>query len=285
MQILVNGQPQPTVAVQDRGLAYGDGVFETIAVDEAGIQFWPQHWQRLQQGLQCLAFDCDLEQLKQAIETDIHTLLQHHAEPRSVLKITVSRGEGGRGYLPPLAANPTRIVQLSPWPAGREQLSLSGVNVRLCQHPWGENKALAGLKHLNRLDQVLARNEWHHDECHEGIMLNQQGHVQSGVMSNVFLETNGQLFTPTNIGAGINGIMAGQITGLAKELGIDVHRQSISLDMLKSAQGVFLSNSINGIWPVVKFELVDYAIGPLTQRLQQALALHIADHRQPKANQ
>ena len=280
MQLLVNGQSHSQVSAQDRGLAYGDGLFETIAVSRDKVQFWPQHRQRLVAGLERLNFSCNIAQLIDTVETDIKALLDGNDQSQSVLKVTVTRGSGGRGYLPPAEMQPTRIVQLSPWPAGREQLSESGVEVRLCQHPWGDNRALAGLKHLNRLDQVIARHEWHDDRFHEGIMLNQQGCVQSGVMSNVFIEQDGQFYTPTNDNAGINGIMAGQIQQLAKQLGLMVTSQPISLTMLEKADAVFLTNSLNGIWPVVKFDQVDYAIGPLTQRLQQALTPHIQAHSQ-----
>ena len=280
MQLLVNGQSQTQVSVQDRGLAYGDGLFETIAVSRNQVQFWPQHWQRLATGLDRLAFSCDIAQLKKAVETDIRALLGANDLPQSVLKITITRGSGGRGYLPPTDMQATRIVQLSPWPTGRDHLAATGVHVRLCQHPWADNKALAGLKHLNRLDQVLARQEWHDDTIHEGIMFNQQGCVQSGVMSNVFIERDAQLYTPHNDSAGINGIMAGQVQLLAKQLGIAVTNQAFSLDTLEKADAVFLTNSLNGIWPVVKCADVDYAIGPLTQRLQQALTPHIQAHSQ-----
>lgn len=280
MQLLVNGQSQSQVSVQDRGLAYGDGLFETIAISGDKVQLWHQHWQRLALGLDRLGFSCDITQLKRALEADIKALLGANHLPQSVLKITITRGSGGRGYLPPADMQVTRIVQLSPWPAGREHLAASGIHVRLCQHPWSDNKVLAGLKHLNRLDQVLARQEWHDDSFHEGIMLNQQGCVQSGVMSNVFIEHNGQLYTPNNDSAGINGIMAGQIQQLAQQLGIAVTSQPISLAMLEKADGVFLTNSLNGIWPVVKFAQLDYAIGPLTQRLKHALTPHIQAHSQ-----
>ena len=280
MQLLVNGQSQSQVSVQDRGLAYGDGLFETIAISAGKVQFWPQHWQRLALGLERLAFSCDIAQLKCALEADIKALIVANDLPQSVLKVTITRGTGGRGYLPPADTQATRIVQLSPWPAGREHLAASGIHVRLCQHPWGDNKALAGLKHLNRLDQVIARQEWHDETIHEGIMLNQQGCVQSGVMSNVFVEAEGQIYTPNNDTAGINGIMAGQVQLLAEQLGITVSKQPLSLAMLEQADAVFLTNSLNGIWPVVKFAKLDYAIGPLTQRLQDALALHIQAHSQ-----
>lgn len=280
MQLLVNGQSQSQVSIQDRGLAYGDGLFETIAISGDKVQFWPQHWQRLALGLNRLGFSCDIGQLKGALETDIKAVLGANHLPQSVLKITITRGAGGRGYLPSADLQPTRIVQLSPWPAGREHIAASGIHARLCQHPWGDNKALAGLKHLNRLDQVLARQEWQDDTIHEGIMLNQQGHVQSGVMSNVFVEIEGQLYTPNNASAGINGIMADQVQLLAKQLGIAVIKQPISLANLEQAEAVFLTNSLNGIWPVVKFDQLDYAIGPLTQRLQDALTLHIQAHSQ-----
>ncbi len=280
MQVLVNGQAQTQIAVHDRGLAYGDGVFETIAVIGTHVQFWAPHWQRLESGLKRLGFHCDTQQLKQLIESDMRTLLAPSNGP-GVLKITVTRGQGGRGYLPPEDVLPNRIVQLTSWPEGREHLSGTGVSLCLCKQRWSANQSLAGLKHLNRLDQVLARQEWHSEAYHEGIMLNQQGNVQSAVMSNVFIEVHGQLLTPINDTAGINGIMAAQVMQLASHLGISLQQQKIKLSQLESADGVFLTNSLNGIWPVVKFAQLDYAIGPITQRLLAALPAHIDAHSQP----
>ncbi|MDP6967662.1 MAG: aminodeoxychorismate lyase [Gammaproteobacteria bacterium] len=273
---LINGQPATNLSLADRGLAYGDGVFETIALQGQQLQLWQAHWQRLQHGLHRLGIEVDTSELQQQLRQDIQQALQGWSQVQGVLKIIVTRGIGGRGYAPPATPQLTRIVQVSLWPDGRASLPEQGVCLHLCRHVWGHNPALAGIKHLNRLDQVLARQEWSAADRHEGLMLNQAGHVQSGVMSNIFVEHQGRLYTPLNDGAGIDGIMAAQVMAIGQAKGIQVHQQAISMDFLQHSDGVFLTNSLNGIWPVVGIADQAYKITAMTRELQSLLALHVS---------
>ena len=279
MILYLNGQVATDLPIGDRGLAYGDGVFETIALDaSAQPQLWQTHWQRLSQGLVKLGFTNDLDELYVQICTDVKHALGVWAnansasqESRGVLKITITRGVGGRGYLPPESASPNRIVQISAWPQGREHIATDGAQVHVCQHAWGCNSALAGLKHLNRLDQVLARQEWRDDIHHEGLMCNQAGNVQSGVMSNVFVEKDGVLYTPINDTAGIDGIMAKQVMQVARSLNIPVKQQAFGLDFVYASDGVMLTNSLNGVWPVVLLGQQTFPITDTCRQIQGAL--------------
>ena len=289
---LVNGQPASFVDVWDRGLAYGDGVFETIAVNQGQVQLWQAHQQRLISGLLRLGIVADETQGLQLIKLivkDIQSAYVLFAQPDGVLKIIVTRGSGGRGYAVPSEPEPARIVSMMPWPKDRSHLTKVGVCVRVCQHRWSSNVALAGVKHLNRLDQVMARNEWNDSDIHEGVMLNQAGLVASGVMSNVFIETNGALITPKIDDCGIDGTMAKTVVFIAKECGIRLSQSEVTLDTLVNADGVFFTNSLNGIWPLVKLlphaprhpdydaiGLTHWAISTMTIRLQKALALHLS---------
>ncbi len=273
---LLNGQPAASLSLADRGLAYGDGVFETIALSGRQLQFWQAHWQRMQCGLQVLAIEFDSTALLQQLSQDIQQALHDWSPTQGVLKIIVTRGLGGRGYLPPDTPQLNRIVQISPWPNDRESLAEQGVCLHLCRHAWGHNPVLAGIKHLNRLDQVLARQEWSVADIQEGLMLNQAGHVQSGVMSNIFVDHQGCLYTPLNDGAGIDGIMADQVIAIAQAKGIQVHRQVISMDFLHHSDGLFLTNSLNGIWPVVALGDQTYNISGMTRELQSSLVSRVA---------
>ena len=278
---LLNGQLATSLSLGDRGLAYGDGVFETMALSGQQLQFWQAHWQRMQRGLQALGIEVNSADLLQQLSQDIQQALQHWPSAQGVLKIILTRGLGGRGYLSPEIPKINRIVQISPWPDGRESLAEQGVHLHLCHHAWGHNPALAGVKHLNRLDQVLARQEWSAADIHEGLMLNQAGYVQSGVMSNIFIEHQGCLYTPLNDGAGIDGIMADEIMAVAKNKGIEVHQQAISMDFLRHSEGLFLSNSLNRIWPVVALGDQTYSITGMTRELQSSLALRVVAFTEP----
>lgn len=296
---LVNGQLSSHLDVWDRGLAYGDGLFETVALNHGQVQLWPLHRQRLMSGLLSLKLVKDATAaayLVQLIMQDIQAAYALFEASQGVIKVIVTRGSGGRGYAAPSIVLPTRIVIFSGWPQGRGQLASDGVSAKVCQHRWSSNRALAGIKHLNRLDQVMARNEWTDPKVHEGIMLSQEGYVISGVMSNLFIQTNGGLITPRLDQCGIHGTMAQQVSAIAKQLGISVLVQDITLDELVTADGVFFTNSLNGIWPLVallpdkaiaksKLTLAsssaaagaNWVISPLINKLQKVLRLSLAE--------
>ena len=285
MTLYHNGQQATDSSMGDRGLAYGDGVFETIALgSNSQPQLWQAHWQRLRLGLVKLGFTNDFDELYALLCSDIQQALVDWSganEPRGVLKIIVTRGTGGRGYLPPAQPTPNRIVQITAWPKGRDHIAKEGANVHVCQHVWGCNPALAGVKHLNRLDQVLARQEWRDEHYDEGLMLNQAGGVQSGVMSNVFVEKDGVLYTPVNDTAGIDGIMAAQIKHVASGLNIPVKQQIFDLHFVYNGDSVMLSNSLNGIWPVVSIGRKALTISDNCRQIQAALGAHLEANTEP----
>ena len=296
---LVNGQPSTLIDVRDRGPAYGDGLFETIALINGQVQLWQFHRQRLSSGLLSLGLVSDAEAAASMVDFIVQDIQAAYAlfdTPQGVIKVTVTRGVGGRGYAPPSAIKPTRIVALLPWPLGRKHLSSKGVTAQVCQHRWSSNRALAGIKHLNRLDQVMARKEWTDVNIHEGIMLNQQGYVMSGVMSNLFIQVNGALIMPKLDECGIHGTMAQQVCVIAKQSWINIIERAVTLDDLVTAEGVFFTNSLNGIWPLAELlphvtkasdkltvasslagEGVFWVISPLIHKLQRLLKLSLSE--------
>lgn len=275
--ILINGAAQDSISVTDRGLQYGDGLFETMAVLNGEIPLWDKHWQRLTSGCIKLAISCpDKDQL----EHEITTLCQHHDNintERFVIKLIVTRGNGQqgngpRGYRFAKDLISTRILSTYPWPDHPEEYKTKGVSVRYCSTTLSENKTLAGVKHLNRLEQVLARNEWG-DDFQEGLMLNMKGHVVDGTMSNLFMVKDNQLLTPELSTSGVAGVMRQTIIELAQKLSITVKEKNIFQSDLEQADEVFLTNSLFGIWPVkmltdIQFKLV----GNITRRLQNELS-------------
>ncbi|MEN8801813.1 MAG: aminodeoxychorismate lyase [Thiogranum sp.] len=264
----VNGQAEARVDVFERALQYGDGLFETIRIHRSGPEFLQRHIRRLKAGCERLKFpgmDWSL------VSHEVEELAARR--DNMVLKLILSRRSAGRGYGPLSGQGVTRIVSLQPlpeWPADRTH---SGVRVRICNTRLAVQPLLAGIKHLNRLEQVLARAEWNDPVIAEGLMLSDCEGVIEGTMSNVFIVTNRVLITPDLSKCGVAGIMRSVILDLAEGLGIETEIRPISLDDVKAAREIFVCNSLIGVWPVVSIDgLGSFDSGPITRQLQVTLA-------------
>jgi 4-amino-4-deoxychorismate lyase len=266
VQVLVNGQPNDCVPTSDRGLLYGDGVFETVAVENGQLRYWPQHLRRLQSGCERLGIaPVNATQL----EKECHSLIEESQQ--AVIKVIITRGSGGRGYRIPEQARSTRIIQLHEWPNYPTSCTESGIKTRICQTRLGHNPSLAGMKHLNRLEQVLARQEWDDPVIMEGLMLDASENLVEGTMSNVFVVKDAVLMTPDLQLCGVAGIMRAHVLDMAAEHSIAARVQRLALDVLLQADEVFICNSLMGIWPVIGVDEHDYLKGPVTRRLQTLL--------------
>ena len=258
-EVLIDGAPGAAIHVMDRGLAYGDGVFRTLAVSGGVPEFWPQHMAKLMADCARLGIPAPDPV---ALAADARKLLK--GADRAVLKFIVTRGVGGRGYKPPDAPQPTRVALRAPFPAYTPELAARGVVMRLCDTRLGAQPRLAGVKHLNRLEQVLARAEWSDPEIAEGLMLDADGRAIEGVMSNLFVVTGGEVATPDLSRCGV--------AGMTRELLLESVRVSdVTLEEVWSADELFLTNSLIGVWPVRRLDGRDYAVGPVTVRWAAAL--------------
>lgn len=272
-QVLVNGKASRELSVFDRGLQYGDGLFETMKVLHGRPVFWERHMARLERGCQRLG-----------IQTFARDALWDEAAPlcseleHGVLKLMLTRGESERGYQAPKDAAATRIWQAKAAPDYPADYAEAGVKVRFCDTRLGSNPALAGIKHLNRLEQVLARREWDDAEIAEGLMLDAEGHVIEGVMSNLFVVADGQLMTPELSHCGVAGVMREWVLEVAPGLGIQTRVCAISREQLAGAEELFLTNSLMGLWPVRQVEADRFAVGPVIRLLQQALQKVLEGH-------
>jgi 4-amino-4-deoxychorismate lyase len=270
MAIMINGEMTQLLPATDRGLHYGDGLFETIAVVNGRPRLWSAHMARLQRGCEVLGLPMpDLHLLHS------EALTLSSSEQRAVIKLIVTRGSGGRGYRPPADATPQRILFRYPWPDYPE-LS-SGIRLRVCQTPLACNPALAGIKHLNRLEQVLARAEWDDPAIHEGLMCDLGGQVKEGTMSNLFWVEEGRLFTPDLNRCGVAGVMRAQVMAIARNLGTTLETAEILPEELLQMDEIFMTNSLVGIWPVGHFAGRDFLPGKLTQGLQAVLQSRLED--------
>ena len=278
VQILINGAPgdsaeAPSLPIADRGLAYGDGVFETIAIAHRRPEFWDRHMTRLQQGCRVLRLPPpDRENLARQTDLLCRALPASGDESRAIVKITLTRGVGGRGYAPPPRARPAIIVARYDWPTYPPHWAVDGVTVRLCQLRLGRQPALAGVKHLNRLENVLARSEWDDPGIAEGLLSDDRACLIEGTMSNLFILDEDGLATPDLKGCGVAGIMRGVILDLAAEMGLDVVIRDIKASELLNARGAFLTNSVMGLWPIREILAGPvFSPAPIVAKLQKAL--------------
>lgn len=267
---LVNGAEQDVIGIDDRGLRYGDGLFETIAVRAGKPCHWDRHWSRLQHGALRLAIP-----MPPTIEDEARRVCA--GASRAVLRIILTRGSGGQGYAADDSVPPNRIVSLLPWRERPSEWARDGVAVRLCRTRLARNPLLAGLKHLNRLEQVLARAEWR-DEFAEGVMRSEEGDVIEGTMSNLFLVRDSELVTPELKYGGVEGVMRSLVFDYARRLGRPVRIGCVTPDNLAQAEEVFLTNSLIGVWPVQTLNrqvegqgTVQFAVGKVTRELQDAM--------------
>jgi len=267
---LVNGQVSVSLSVTDRGLQYGDGLFETLALRDGEPLLWDRHVQRLGEGCRRLGLPAPEASLLREEVTRIAG-----SAARAVAKIILTRGTAGRGYRADAASSATRIVQRLPWPAYPVAAGKEGVAVRWCETRLAHQPRLAGMKHLNRLEQVLARAEWQ-DDYAEGLMRDTDGLVIEGTKTNLFLvRDDGTVVTPDLSQSGVAGVMRAQILDSAAALGMCCIIQAVTTDMVESAQELFLTNSLIGIWPIRRIEARHYVVGQISQALQAAL--HAAD--------
>lgn len=264
--VIINGKMTDCVASSDRGLLYGDGLFETVAVIKGEPCFWQLHLQRLQAGCSRLG----IEAVDEVLLTEECRQLVDGVD-RAVVKIIVTRGTGGRGYRTPANAVPVRILQLHDVPDFPAACAQQGVAVRLCNLRLGHNPALAGIKHLNRLEQVLARQEWNDPDIPEGLLLDAEGNLVEGTMSNLFLVREGVLMTPDLQRCGVAGVMRSRLLELAARLPVGTGIRKLGMTDLHAAEEVFVCNSVIGIWPVIAIDDRTYSRGEITSRLQGLL--------------
>lgn len=264
--ILINGKNCTQLAISDRGFQYGDGLFETIEVLNGRLIFVEQHCQRLIMSCQKLLIPVpDKKILINEAERLIKNI--HHG----VLKIIITRGKGGRGYALPDIIEPTRILSLHPYPNYSPSFQQYGITARFCQQRLGLNPTLAGLKTLNRLEQILARAEWNTPDIQEGILLDLNNYVIEGTMSNLFFVQNNKLYTPSLTQTGIAGIMRDFVLQMVFAYGIEVEQGLFTPEQLLAADEVFMTNSIIGIWAVKKIETQTFNIGNISRSLQNSL--------------
>lgn len=227
------------VPADDRGLAYGDGLFETMRAHRGEVPWWDAHWARLAEGARRLGLPLpDAARVREEAR-----LLLHEAGGDAVLKLLVTRGSGGRGYAPPPRALPTWVLSHHPLPTAETD----GVRLHWCETRLALQPALAGLKHCNRLEQVLARRECEAVDADEGLVRDTDGHVVSATSANLFALRGGEWHTPPVDRCGVAGVCRAQLLPA-----VGAREARLSVREVETADALFLCNAVRGILAVAR---------------------------------
>ncbi|HEX5363939.1 MAG TPA: aminodeoxychorismate lyase [Gallionella sp.] len=269
--MLVNGLPGNKISIRDRGLLYGDGVFRTLRVSQGKALHWPLHYLKLQHDCAKLDMTCPGEAL---LRSELDQVLAQH--PDGVVKLIVTRGEGARGYAPPVNVEPTRIWDFAPQPDYPPEWVTHGIKAHLCHLRLSAQPRLACVKHLNRLENVLAAAELREAQAHdgelaEGLLLDSAGHLIEGTRSNLFMVSQGHLVTPDLSRCGVAGIQRGRVMAWALQHGKALQVRDIGLEEALHADELFVVNSVIELWPIRALGQRHWSHFPLGERIRQAL--------------
>jgi 4-amino-4-deoxychorismate lyase len=263
---IVNGSFEQTVSPLDRGLAYGDGVFRTLIMRNRMPECWPQHYQKLVADCAMIKIVCPSAEL---LMSDLQQLFM--PDETAIAKIIITRGEGERGYAPPAVTSPMRVVVKSKVRAYPDSYFNEGVNLHVCKTPLASQPLLAGVKHLNRLENVLARMEWTDPSIMDGIMLDDHDQVIECTAANIFVCFGDTLITPKLDQCGIAGVTRQRVIDLGHLLGLTVNVENITLPKLLSADVVIITNSIYGALQAKSILQIDWSPTPLAADIRKIL--------------
>lgn len=265
---LVNGQHQ-LISPLDRGFSYGDGVFRTFSIclgTKKSAHIWSINYQKLVADCNVLGIVCPSAQI---LFDDMSQLLS--IDELAVIKIIITRGEGARGYTPPAIAVPNRVVIKSAMPSYPIHNITEGISLRVCDIQLPHQPKLAGIKHLNKLENVLAKMELQDSKIADGLLLDTNGHVIECTSSNIFARFANSLITPDLSECGVAGVTRQRIIALASSLNFIIKVQRITLDELLQADEVFICNSLIGVWQVTKLQDKVWPMQPVASQLRVLL--------------
>jgi len=265
LECLVDGEIASQVSAGDRGLHFGDGLIETISLVGGRPRFWQGHIDRLAAGCERL----DLTPVPQAVllrEVQTVSAGQGDCLVRIVLTRRTSEPWLDVAYRDATTRRVVCALARRPRP---DNLATTGLRARICDLRLAVQPALAGISHLNALEQVRARAEWSDDSIGEGILLDRDDFVVSGISANLFLVFGDRILTPRLDRCGVRGVLRAALLGAFRER---CEQRRIGLDMLPEADEVFLAGVVDGIVPINRIDHWEYAVGPVTREVQAWLA-------------
>ncbi len=252
------------VDLQDRAFHYGDGLFETLLLENGELRFWPAHYQRLSESAQRLLIACP-DKLWFEHELQPYIALKK----RLVIKILLSRGSGGRGIQ--LPKKDSSNVYLLHYNADNIVLNQS-IKAIFSEITLPENQNLAGIKHLNRLDYTLAAASLQqYPTFDEALLMDKHGHVIEGIIHNLFFVRDGIFYTADLSRCGVNGVMRRIILKKLKQMGKKVKIGDYLRSDVLAADECFVCNSVQGIRPLNAIGKQIFKHGENTRLLQQQI--------------
>ncbi|MEQ1527141.1 MAG: aminodeoxychorismate lyase [Gallionella sp.] len=295
--MLVNGSPSNLISIRDRGLLYGDGVFRTLLVSNGQAQHWSLHYQKIQHDCNALGITCpdfallsaELEILLSQSSKGLARVISDADTPSPLvgegwgegaksrqinncaIKLIVTRGISTRGYAPATQTTSTHLWDIAPLPDYPAEWSIHGIKARLCQLRLSQQPRLAGIKHLNRLENVLAASEWNDAEIAEGLLMDADGNIIEGVRSNLFAVLDGTLTTSSLLGCGVAGIQRDRVISWANTNNVSLKIRALNWDEVINADELFIVNSLIGIWPIRELERHHWTNFTMAYRVRQGL--------------
>jgi 4-amino-4-deoxychorismate lyase len=264
--MLVNGKPGNLISIRDRGLLYGDGVFRTLRATQGKAQHWLLHYNKLLHDCTALDIVCPDVGL---LTAELNNLLALH--PTGAMKLIVTRGEGTRGYAPLGCVGTTHLWDISPLPEYPADWALRGIKAQLCRLRLSHQPRLAGIKHLNRLENVLAAAESSDADIAEGLLMDADSNIIEGTRSNLFLVSRGQLITPDLSHCGVAGVQRDRVMTWAAQHGMPLQVRDVGLDDVMDADELFVVNSIISMWSIREFNQRCWSEFPITAKIRQYL--------------
>tara|TARA_B100000959_G_scaffold98378_1_gene104078 strand:+ start:602 stop:1435 length:834 start_codon:yes stop_codon:yes gene_type:complete len=259
--VIINGEEQSNISVFNRNMQYGDGLFETCVAKDNQILFWDKHLLRLNIG-------CDKLKIKKIEESiwleDIKKALSFSSKKNCIIKLILSRGNSQRGYSYPDDILPVRVVIVSEIIKSQSKQSFS---LEYAQSGYHSNPNLAGIKHCNRIEQILARATMKEDEA---IMLDENKNIISVTQGNIYFIFGKRLLTPKLDRCGVIGSRRSLILELAKSIGLDIQEEEVSMIQAQKADEVFISNSLIGIQSVSSIEDCQLSDSSITDKIKRA---------------
>lgn len=254
IRLIVDGAPAGDAAgIDQRAFQFGDGLFETVAVVDGCPCLWSHHLDRLRDGCRRLGLPAPDPDL---LDREIGALCAD--SDHAILKLYWTAGRSERGYRRPAPTVPMRVLALYEGSGLNDQ---DGWRIRTCRHRLSDNPALAGIKHLNRLDQVLARAEWDDTQINEGLMCGQDGAVICGTMTNLIVEKREALSTPAIDRAGIAGVVRRLAIETAEDSGEPLLERRHTLADIADADALYLTNSLIGVRRVLRWGDIEFDQG------------------------
>ena len=243
--MIINGSPSQDVAIADRGFNFGDGHFTTIKIAAGQALLLDLHLARLQQACAALAIEFTQWNELLAVITQQALVLRG-----GVLKVTITRGEGGRGYSTLGCSRANWFLQHRSIPAQYSDWAREGIELMLCEYQQTVNPALAGLKTLNRLDQVMIKQELDANGMNDGLVCSTDGYVIETSVANVFWVIGDKVYTPSTERSGVEGVMKTHISNLLNKLGFSLKTGDYTISNVLTADEIFITNSVMEVVPV-----------------------------------